>query len=127
LHCLDGGGGHNANTTPILLSNHKEISKILHLAAPPTTKAGTKEKAETAVAAAACTNGITHLGGKIKSTDARVNVIELKMTNGLRALESRATPANIGKIKSHLDFFKSRTHTGLSPECSHCPPHIPAC
>ncbi|KAJ7840419.1 hypothetical protein B0H14DRAFT_3696456 [Mycena olivaceomarginata] len=102
---------------PILLPNHKEVSKILHLAAPPTTKAGTKEKAETAVAAAARANGnVTRLGGKIIATDARVDAIELKMTNGLRALESRAAPANVGKIESRLDLLESMTRTGLSPD-----------
>ncbi|KAJ7663600.1 hypothetical protein B0H14DRAFT_3539879 [Mycena olivaceomarginata] len=91
-------------------------SKILHLAAPPTTKAGTKEKAETAVAAAARANGnITRLRGKIIATDARVDAIELKMTNGLHALELHATPANVGKIESRLDLLESMTRTGLSP------------
>ncbi|KAJ7707000.1 hypothetical protein B0H14DRAFT_3525913 [Mycena olivaceomarginata] len=110
-------GVDDADAPPVLLPNHKEVSKILHLAAPPTTKAGTKEKAETAVAAAARANGnVTRLGGKIIATDARVDAIDLKITNGLRALESRAAVSNVGKIESRLDLLESITRTGLSPD-----------
>ncbi|KAJ7803093.1 hypothetical protein B0H14DRAFT_3487834 [Mycena olivaceomarginata] len=110
-------GVDDADAPPVLLPNHKEVSKILHLAAPPTTKAGTKEKAETAVAAAARANGnVTRLGGKIIANDARVDAIDLKITNGLRALESRAAVSNVGKIESRLDLLKSITRTGLSPD-----------
>jgi hypothetical protein len=33
----------DVDPTPLILANHKEVSKILHLAGPPTTKAGQKE------------------------------------------------------------------------------------
>ncbi|KAK7054061.1 hypothetical protein R3P38DRAFT_3171559 [Favolaschia claudopus] len=72
----------DAGVTPVILPNHKEVSSILHLAVPPTTKAGQKEKTETAGVAAARANGnITRIGGKLIAVEARVDLLDRKFQN----------------------------------------------
>ncbi|KAJ7799254.1 hypothetical protein B0H14DRAFT_3491825 [Mycena olivaceomarginata] len=92
------------DATPLILANHKEVSKLLHLAGPPTQKAGQKQKAETALAAAARANGnITRLSGKIIALEARsrfrnvnlgklddkIDVVGVESCNGIENLEAR--------------------------------------
>ncbi|KAJ7213681.1 hypothetical protein C8J57DRAFT_1255981 [Mycena rebaudengoi] len=50
-----------ASPPPILLQNHLQVSRQLHLAGPPTTKAGQREKPETALR-----NDVRRLESKIK-------------------------------------------------------------
>ncbi|KAJ7652605.1 hypothetical protein B0H17DRAFT_1338534, partial [Mycena rosella] len=91
------------DASPIFLPNHKEVSKHLHLAAPPTTKAGQKEKAETAVAAAARANAnITRLGGHLIAEEAKVSAQFLAFGNELRALSSKTQRINAGKLEEQL-------------------------
>ncbi|KAJ7795076.1 hypothetical protein B0H14DRAFT_2921029 [Mycena olivaceomarginata] len=94
----------DGDATPLILANHKEVSKLLHLAGPPTQKAGQKEKAETALAAAARANGnITRLGGKIIALEARVEKHELLTDSHSRACQSRFRNVNLGKLDDKID------------------------
>ncbi|KAJ7016906.1 hypothetical protein C8F04DRAFT_1339993 [Mycena alexandri] len=102
------------DVTPIFLPNHKEVSRTLHLAAPPTTKAGQKEKAETAVVAAARANGnITRLGGKLIAIEAKVDAQALDIANQLRAVESKIARLNPGKMESEIQLLQGMLRNGL--------------
>ncbi|KAJ7023005.1 hypothetical protein C8F04DRAFT_1271876 [Mycena alexandri] len=102
------------DVTPIFLPNHKEVSRTLHLAAPPTTKAGQKEKAETAVVAAARANGnITRLGGKLIAIEAKVDAQALDIANQLRAVESKVARLNPGKMESEIQLLQGMLRNGL--------------
>ncbi|KAJ7263170.1 hypothetical protein B0H12DRAFT_1231012 [Mycena haematopus] len=104
----------DADATPLILANHKEVSKMLHLAGPPTVKAGQKEKAETAVAAAARANGnITRLGGKIIALEARVEKHELLADSHARACQTRHRAVNIGKLEDRIDVVGAESHNGI--------------
>ncbi|KAJ6477989.1 hypothetical protein DFH09DRAFT_1342055 [Mycena vulgaris] len=96
------------DATPIFLATHKEVSQALHLAGPPTTKAGQKEKAETAVAAAARANGnITRLGGKLLATERKVDGQFLAVKNELRALASKVQHINPGKLEEKFGILEA--------------------
>ncbi|KAJ7775565.1 hypothetical protein B0H16DRAFT_1507886 [Mycena metata] len=104
----------DSDVTPILLPNHKEVSRTLHLAAPPTTKAGQKEKAETAAAAAARANGnITRLGGKLIAVDAKLDAQALDLANQVRGLESKIARLNPGKMESEIQLLHGMLRNGL--------------
>ncbi|KAJ7269985.1 hypothetical protein B0H12DRAFT_1320225 [Mycena haematopus] len=104
----------DADATPLILANHKEVSKMLHLAGPPTVKAGQKEKAETAVAAAARANGnITRLGGKIIALEARVEKHELLADSHARACQTRHRAVNIGKLEDRIDVVGAESRNGI--------------
>ncbi|KAJ7789897.1 hypothetical protein B0H14DRAFT_2626643 [Mycena olivaceomarginata] len=104
----------NGDTTPLILANHKEVSKLLHLAGPPTQKAGQKEKAETALAAAARANSnITRLGGKIIALEARVEKHELLTDSHSRACQSRFRNVNLGKLDDKNDVVGIESRNGI--------------
>ncbi|KAJ7445023.1 hypothetical protein B0H11DRAFT_2088240 [Mycena galericulata] len=105
----------DADATTIVLANHKEVSKALHLAAPPTTKAGQKEKAETAVAAAARANGnITRLGGKLLPTEAKFDGRIAAVSNDVRALTSKVERGNVGKLEDKIGVLEGMLHSVAS-------------
>ncbi|KAJ7436375.1 hypothetical protein B0H11DRAFT_2286602 [Mycena galericulata] len=102
----------DTDATPIVLANHKEVSKALHLAAPPTTKAGQKEKPETAVAAAARANGnITRLGGKLLATEAKFDGRLAAVANDVRALTSKVQRGNVGKLEDKIGVLEAMLHS----------------
>ncbi|KAF7372573.1 hypothetical protein MVEN_00120000 [Mycena venus] len=104
----------DGDATPLILANHKEVSKLLHLAGPPTAKAGQKEKAETALAAAARANGnITRLGGKIIALEARVEKHELLTDSHSRACQSRHRSVNLGKLEDKIDVVGVESRNGI--------------
>ncbi|KAF8205857.1 hypothetical protein K438DRAFT_1817505 [Mycena galopus ATCC 62051] len=87
----------------LILATHKEVSRQLHLAGPPTVKAGQKEKAEMALATAARANGnITRLGGKLITLEARVEKHELLTDSHSRACQSRHRNVNVGKLEEKI-------------------------
>ncbi|KAJ7032853.1 hypothetical protein C8F04DRAFT_1105993 [Mycena alexandri] len=102
------------DVTPVFLPNHKEVSRTLHLAAPPTTRAGQKEKAETAIAAAARANGnITRIGGKLIAVEGKIDAQALDLANQFRALESKIARLNPGKVESEIQLLQGMLRNGL--------------
>ncbi|KAJ7236551.1 hypothetical protein C8J57DRAFT_1247787 [Mycena rebaudengoi] len=103
-----------ASPPPILLQNHLQVSRQLHLAGPPTTKAGQKEKPETAVVSASrAHSNITRLGGTLILANSRLDDLELQLRNDVRRLESKiklvpsemapsAPDARIGLLSSDI-------------------------
>ncbi|KAJ7886439.1 hypothetical protein B0H14DRAFT_3431268 [Mycena olivaceomarginata] len=85
------------DVTPVFLPNHKE-----------------KEKAETAVSAAAQTNGnITRIGGKLIAVEAKVDAQALDIANQLRAIETQVARMNPGKLESEIQLLQGMLRTGL--------------
>ncbi|KAJ7911672.1 hypothetical protein B0H13DRAFT_2480531 [Mycena leptocephala] len=99
---------------PVLLPNRQEVSKTLHLAGPPTTKAGQKEKAESPGVAAARANGnITRLGGHIIATNNTVHSHRLDSQSKYRGLESRLNRIDPEKLLSSIELVESMARTGI--------------
>ncbi|KAJ7242733.1 hypothetical protein C8J57DRAFT_1243939 [Mycena rebaudengoi] len=96
-----------ASPPPILLQNHLQVSRQLHLAGPPTTKAGQKEKPETAVVSASrAHSNITRLGGTLILANSRLDDLELQLRNDVRLVPSEMAPsapdARIGLLSSDI-------------------------
>ncbi|KAJ7841434.1 hypothetical protein B0H13DRAFT_2099829, partial [Mycena leptocephala] len=104
----------DVDTTPLILANHKEVSKILHLAEPPTTKAGQKEKAEAPGAAAARANGnIIRIGGQFITLETRVGKGELRAESDSRACQSRHRSINVGKLEDKIEVVGAQSRNGI--------------
>ncbi|KAJ7017783.1 hypothetical protein C8F04DRAFT_1331484 [Mycena alexandri] len=96
-----------------ILADHASNIWTLHLAAPPTTKAGQKEKAETAAAAVRANGNITRIGGKLIAVEAKVDAQALYIANQLRALESKIAHLNPGKMESEIQLLQGMLRNGL--------------
>ncbi|KAJ7457442.1 hypothetical protein FB451DRAFT_1406877 [Mycena latifolia] len=104
----------DGDATPIFLATHKEVSKVLHLAGPPTTKAGTKEKPEPAAAGSARANGnIIRLGGKMIALEAKLEGGILAVKNDVRDLKSKIQNVNAGKIEERFGVLEGVVRTSL--------------
>ncbi|KAJ7907460.1 hypothetical protein B0H13DRAFT_2502115 [Mycena leptocephala] len=104
----------DGDATPLILANHKEVSKILHLAGPPTTKAGQKEKAEAPGAGAARANGnIIRIGGQLITLVARVEKAERRAEGDARACQSRHRNNNVGKLEDKIELVGARSRNGI--------------
>ncbi|KAJ6570014.1 hypothetical protein B0H10DRAFT_2108851 [Mycena sp. CBHHK59/15] len=92
----------DGDATPLILANHLDVCRVLHL-----TPAITKGKPETALASAARANGnITRIGAKLIATDVRIDALGLSVQNQHRALESKLNRTNPGNAGSVADIAR---------------------
>ncbi|KAJ7843177.1 hypothetical protein B0H13DRAFT_2097753 [Mycena leptocephala] len=104
----------DGDATPLILANHKEVSKILHLAGPPTTKAGQKEKAEAPGAGAARANGnIIRIGGQFITLVGRVEKAERRAEGDARACQSRHRNNNVGKLEDKIELVGAQSRNAI--------------